>query len=617
MSLFAFARAENSLCSSPARRLARSLAPLPIIMALGAAAAHAAADDVLTQHNDAARTGAQVHETSLKPGNVSATTFGRLYERHVDGQIIAQPLYAGNLDIPGKGQRNVVFVATRKNVVYAFDADDLDPDPAHGLLWSQPVTVEPAAPVPGMCQETYGPIGINSTPVIDRANNAMYLVARKADGTIWLHALDITTGAPKAGTPGKTQIVASQGGLVFNQGLELSRAGLLLWNGAVIFSFSALNCDNQGWHGWVLAYRTSDLAQVGVFVTTNAAGWGGGVWASGKGIVGDGAGAIYFQTGNGAVGGTSNLGESLVKLNVGPPPSYGLTLSGHYTVSNWSALNNGDTDLGSSGPLLLPGHRLVGGGKQGKLYVLDSATMQPTQNGPAPGPVPPGGSDGFQAFVNTWHDNPTQRVCMQVEIVGWRCYMPHPRYEESELAGPNLHTGPIFWNGKFYAMPEKDFIRSFDYNSVTGTLATAPAALSTVRVPDGMPGGALSLSANGNADGIVWALFPKADGQWVNGPGVLVAFDAMTLKELWRDDDDIAYAKFMPPTIAGGKVFRPTFADKLVVYGAKQGATAPVCYNIAQVYQNYTSGDGVLGDPTGPETALPDGVGRKRDYAIT
>src|SRR5438309_601598 len=169
MSLFAIARAEISSSSSHARRLTRCLALLPIIMALGALSAHAAADDVLTQHNDAARTGAQLHETSLKPGNVSATTFGRLYERHVDGQIIAQPLYAGNLDIPGKGPRNVVFVATRKNVVYAFDADDLDPDPTHGLVWSQPVTVEPAAPVPGMCGETYGPIGINSTPVIDRA----------------------------------------------------------------------------------------------------------------------------------------------------------------------------------------------------------------------------------------------------------------------------------------------------------------------------------------------------------------------------------------------------------------------------------------------------------------
>ena len=82
--------------------------------------------------NDPARTGAQLHETLLQPSNVSPTAFGRLYERHVDGQIIAQPLYISNLSIPNKGPRNVVYVATRANTVYAFDADDTDPDPTLG-----------------------------------------------------------------------------------------------------------------------------------------------------------------------------------------------------------------------------------------------------------------------------------------------------------------------------------------------------------------------------------------------------------------------------------------------------------------------------------------------------
>ena len=49
--------------------------------------------DVLTQHNDAARTGLQPHESILTAANVTPTTFGRLYERSVDGQIIAQPLF--------------------------------------------------------------------------------------------------------------------------------------------------------------------------------------------------------------------------------------------------------------------------------------------------------------------------------------------------------------------------------------------------------------------------------------------------------------------------------------------------------------------------------------------
>jgi LGFP repeat/PAN domain len=567
--------------------------------------------DVLTQHNDEARTGAQRHETALTPAKVSPSTFGRLYERHVDGQIIAQPLYVSNQWDPIKGLRNVVYVATRANTVYAFNADDLDTNPAHGLIWSTPVTVGPAAPVPGMCPETQGPLGITATPVIDRAANTLYVVARHADWTIWIHALDIATGALK----NSAQIKATANGVTFAQTLELARPGLLMSNGAIYVGFSALNCDNPGWHGWVIAYRAPDLTQVGAFVTTSPAGWGGGVWASGKGLVADAQGSIYFETGNGAVSGTSDLGESFVKLSVGPEPFYGLSLAQHYAVSNFEALNQGDTDLGSSGPLLLPGNRLVGGGKQGKLYVFNTATLQPSQQGPAPGAVPPGGSDGFQAFINTWHDDSSQPTCMVPgSVLNTHCYMPHPRYEEAELTGPNIHSGPIYWNGRLYGMPEKDYLRAFTYSPTTGVLAINPAAVSAVRSPDGMPGAALELSANENHNGVIWASIPKYDGQWQNVPGRLVAFDAITLKELWRDDDDIAYAKFNPPTVAGGKVFRPTFADKLIVYGAKSGATPAGCYTVDQVYENFTGANGILGNSTSAPSTTPDGVGRFQNY---
>jgi outer membrane protein assembly factor BamB len=139
-----------------------------------------------------------------------------------------------------------------------------------------------------------------------------------------------------------------------------------------------------------------------------------------------------------------------------------------------------------------------------------------------------------------------------------QCFMPHPRYEETELAGPNIHSGPIYWNGKVYSMPEKDFIRAFHYNVSSGILATTPAVRSTVRAPDGMPGAAIIASSNGTSDGVIWATIPKADRQWQNVPRMLLAFDATTLNELWRDDDDdIAFAKFTPPTVVDGKVFPP------------------------------------------------------------
>lgn len=575
--------------------------------------------DVLTQHNDMARTGAQLNETTLTPANVTPTTFGRLLERTVNGQVITQPLYESNQWIPSLGLRNVVYVATRANWVYAFDADNLSTDPSAGLIWANPVQVSAAGPVPNMCSETIGPMGITSTPVIDRPSDTLYLVARHSDGSVWIHALDVATGQPKANTPGAVQITATN----FNQALELNRAGLLLQNGAIFISFSALNCDNAGWSGWVFAYRAPDLQQVGVFSTSNGNPPGAGIWQSGNGLVGDGSN-IYFATGNRQGGGPATpdgmLDESFVKLAVGAPPTYGFTLVGSYTVSNRAALNAGDTDLSSGGPVLLPGGRLVGGGKQGKLYVLNSSTMTPTQNPPASGTVPPGGSDGFQAFLNTWHNDSSQPACTDVSLLGRNCYMDPTRYEGSELFGPNIHGGPIFWSsanssyGLLYGMPEKDYLRAFRYDDTTLAVSNSPQATGAVRSPDGMPGAALSLSANGGSNGIIWASVPEVDGQWQNVAGHLVAFDALTLAEIWRDNDDIGFPKFTPPTVAGGKVFRATFADKLLVYGPVSATPSLPCYAIDAKYGNYTGGDGLLGSPTIAETVAPDGVGHFRHY---
>src|SRR5262249_11480793 len=154
----------------------------------------------------------------------------------------------------------------------------------HGLIWTAPVQIEPAGAVPNMCAETHGPMGITSTPVIDRASDTIYVVARKSDGSIWLHALDIATGAPKRNTPGAARVTASvvdpRGNRInFDESLELNRAGLLLQRGALYLAFGALNCDNAGWRGWVLQYRVPDLQQTGAFVTVINDD-GGGVWQS-------------------------------------------------------------------------------------------------------------------------------------------------------------------------------------------------------------------------------------------------------------------------------------------------------------------------------------------------
>src|SRR5262249_37138933 len=154
-------------------------------------------------------------------------------------------------------------------------------------------------------------------------------------------------------------------------------------------------------------------------------------------------------------------------------------------------------------------------------------------------------------------------------------------YASSEAYGCNIHGNPVFWSGTscVYHMAEKDHLKAFRYDATSRTIvydvdpdpvsrAIRPFAESTEAPNHGMPGGACSVSANGNTDGIVWVSYPQADGQWQKVPGFLVAYnatpggpDGRTLVELWRDAaNDVLFAKFCPPTIADGKVFRATFA---------------------------------------------------------
>ena len=525
--------------------------------------------NIVTQHNDNARWGANLAEETLKPGIVRFV-IRKLYDRNVDGAIYAQPLYVHGVHTANSGTLNVLYVATETNWVYAFDVDESNTNPAAGLVFSR--QLQPTGPS-GVCGETPSHVvGITATPVIDPSTNSMYVVARSANNhQYYLHSLDITNNFQDKLTP--VQIGgADSHGITFNAECERNRPGLLLQNGNVYVAFATFSCDagcpnNVPYHGWVIGYNAANFGRTGVFCTSPESG-GAGIWQSGNGLVGDGD-SIYFETGNGS----GPLGDAFVRLTANP----NLSFAHSFQPSDAAQLNIGDTDLGSGGPMFLPGGRIIGGGKQGRYYVLDSVTMALTQD---PNPTPPGHFDGFQAFTDTYHHNPSAPPCASLPPAAgcdrWSvpgCYIDPERYQNGEQCGPNIHAGPVYWPtanlnyGLLYQFAEKDYLKAFRFDKNTNRVDETPFLTSNVRTIEGMPGGFSSLSANLDHDAVLWVSYPLGDGQWNNVPSRLAAFDATTLQRLWFDDGGYLFAKFTPPTIADGLVFRATASNKIVVYG--------------------------------------------------
>ena len=617
--------------------------------------ANCAPESVITQHNDNHRSGAATHETKLTPAAVASPKFVKLYTRQVDGDIVGQPLFVKGART-ATGLKDVFLVTTSKNNLYAFDANDLTPGPGVAPVWTRNLCSSSKS---GICGETYSRVvGITSTPVIDVNVQAMYVVANCTaagapivndinNAVIKMYAVNLRDGTDKVAPVDIHATDPTAPAVKFDAHCQRNRPGLLLSKGVVYAAFATFSCDqsckDSPYHGWVLGYRASDLKQTGAYCTSPK-GWGVGIWQTGNGLASASDGSIYFQTGNGQ----ADLQNSFVKLEVSA--SGALSKVGSFTPNNAStamapderSLNDGDTDLGSGGPLLLPAGRLIGGGKQGRFYVLDQATMDLTQNATPDA----SGFDGFQAFQNTYHLNDAAHTVACAPAGGAAgcaitptCFIEPRHYGDGELCGPNVHGGPVFWqidrrHGFVYGMPEKDFLKSFRYNLTTKAVNTSPAAVATgtlAKPPtDGMPGGYSSLSANGAKNGIVWTLMPNGDAQWNLSPGRMAAFNALTLKQIWADPDEYMFAKAVPPTIADGKVIRATgslvaggSADSRVVavYGLAKmaGKKAPgstsasdgargqlssgrACYSIAEKYANHGGPVGVLGTAVGPET---------------
>jgi len=499
-----------------------------------------------------------MQEYALTPKSVNAESFGKVFSCVVDGAIYAQPLWVANLSIGGR-LRNVVVVATQHDSLYALDADTSPCtqlwhvsliDATHGATPGE-VTVTANGATPMFVVSAPPEVGVTGTPVIDPESGILYVVSMSMNpaGTSFyqrLHAIDITTGSEKPGSP--VLIVASYPGtygggttVTFNARQEQQRTGLALVNGQVYICWASFG-DVNPWYGWIIGYRYSGGALVQSSVLNVAPNKSqAGIWMSGGAPAADSSGKIFVSTGNGVAdatatsGPTNDYGDSVLAL------SSGLTVTDWFLPSAATTLAANDKDLGSGGaavvvsPTAGPVQRVViTGGKDGTLYVLNA--------------------DHLGGFLDT--------NALQYFAIG--------------TGGPHgIFATPVFWNNKLFIAPVHQPMLAYTFDpSIDQLNPITPTSQSPTQY--GFPGSTPSVSASGSSsNGIVWAIDAPALCNPTCAAAVLRAYDAANLAtELWNSAKDPADAagyavRFTVPTIANGKVYIGTRGNNTGgVYGS-------------------------------------------------
>jgi Bacterial Ig-like domain (group 2) len=534
--------------------------------------------NISTWHVDNNRSGRNLNETSLTPTNVAAGTFGKLFSYLVDGYAYAEPLLISNVTIKG-AVHNVLYVATEFDSVYAFDADTYG---TGAPLWKTPLLQSGETPITGGTVQPFQ--GITSTPVIDTSSNTIYVVSAQkssAGASYRLNALDITTGAPKFGSPiaiqasvpGTNSTHDGNGNVSLPAGC-VQRAALLLANGTIYIGVGS--CHS----GWLLSYNAQTLQRTGVFnASPNIDGEGtyggaGGVWMGSGGPVADSAGNIYISTGNGPWNPSQgSYGDSILKFS----PS--LQLLDSFTPQDYAFMNCNDSDLAAGGLLMIPGSgQVIGGGKMGKLYLVNTSNLGGEQSNDA-GAVDTlyveQGIDGSQPYPTSCTDASGTH-----NVSGVNSY---------EIFGTSA-----YFNGSIYlgvtptsTTNAPGVVRRFTYTSgstpASGTLTaeeTTPLNIAQQQ-PENTRGTTPFISANGTNDGILWTIDQGQPLQTPLGPqattnATLYAYDATNLSNLLYSSsantgDVPGYGiKFSSPIVANGKVYISTGHD-LVTASQPQG----------------------------------------------
>ena len=532
---------------------------------------------VWTYHNNNQRTGLNTNETILNLTNVTSSRFGKLFSYAVDGCVYAQPLYVPNLDIQGRGTHDVLFIATENATVYAFDADSAGA--SGGLLWKTNLGAAAVTTTGTFTNKNFGTryngnaytdiipeVGSTGTPVIDTNSGTLYVDV--FTGTVqngatnynhYLHALNITNGAETASSP--VLVTASVAGtgvdsvgrrVTFNAKQENQRCALTLSGGIVYVSYAGY-ADTDPYHGWIIGFSTTNLAQLTNYVfntTPNAttATFGanaaeGGLWMGGDGLCVDNNSNLYFMVGNGSFSATNNsgnvdYGDSFIKLTT----TNGLAVADYFTPWNQTNLQAQDSDLGSGGLMLLPDqsgtypHEMLGAGKQGQIFVVNR--------------------DQFTTGNNHFDRTNVFDFIVQTNL---------------GQIGASFDT-PAYFNGRIYYAAQSDNLKAI---AVTNGALNQNAILTDTARTYPNKGATPSISANGTNNGIVWAIQMPAT---LGAAGTLVACNATNFTtELYNSglasgnrDQLGAGVKFNVPTVADGKVFVGT-SNSVSVFGLLAG----------------------------------------------
>lgn len=520
---------------------------------------------VYTYHNDLARDGVNDQEYVLTPANVNSGSFGKLFSCPVDGAIYGQPLWVANLSIGGT-THNVVFVTTQHDSVYAFDADH-NPceqlwsasliDAAHGATAGETTVISggPGAVVGAGGGSITPETGVTGTPVIDPATQTLYVVSASMVGTSFyqrLHAIDLTTGAERSGSPvtiAATYPGSGDGGnaVTFNAKTELQRPGLALVNGTVYIAWASHE-DVPPYYGWVIGYTYdgTSFEQASVLNVTPNVGYGG-IWMSGSAPAADSDGNLYLLTGNGIFDAdqtaplpNNDYGDSLLEV------SNDLLVSQYFTPPDQDLGVPEDLDFGSGGAAVLVdlpegspvAHLIVGGGKDGDLYVLNRDNL------------------GGYSDLGVWQKIP--------------------------IGGP-IYATPAFWNNYLYLGGASTALLEYKLDPGDAQFSLSASSMPTFAYVGTTP----SVSASQGSNGIVWTLdnseacMIKTDvtPPVKNGcaPAILQAFDATNVQnELWSSATSSAdtagnAVRNAVPTIANGKVYIGTRGNNT---GGPYGSTS-------------------------------------------